>query len=191
MVDSGALPHPKNILVIDPDKVKGMIPEYKNMLQSGNKTLIKNAANFVHEESSYLGKIIQEKALKNNYGVVFDGVNDGSFEKVSKKVKLYKSLSNKPIRADYVSLDSDLSVKLATIRAEKTGREVPLPYIKKCNKEISVLVPKLIKNKTFDELYLWDTNINGKPRLILKQINGKLDIIDRQLYDDFLNKAKK
>lgn len=108
---------------------------------------------------------------------------------ILEKVDLYRKLSSKPIRADYVSLDTDLSIKLATIRAEKTGRDVPLSYIRKMNKEISVLVPKLIDNKVFDELYLWDTNINGKPRLILKQIKGKLEIKDKDLYRRFLNKA--
>ena len=189
VVDSGLLPHPKGSLIIDPDKIKGMIPEYKKMLASGNKSIIKAAANFVHEESSMLGKEIQRRAFMQNYGTIIDGVNDGKFEKVTVKVAEIRKLSSKPIRADYVSLDSDLSVKLATIRAEKTGRDVPLKYVKDMNQEVSKLVPKLIKNNTFDELYLWDTNANGKPRLILKQVNGKLDIIDQDLYDRFLKKA--
>lgn len=190
VVKKGVLQHPENIMVIDPDKIKSMIPEYKTMLASGDKRIIKSAANFVHEESSYISKIIQKKALKENYGVVFDGVNDGAFEKVKQKVEMYRKLSNKPIRADYVSLDSDLSVKLATIRSEKVGREVPLQYVRDMNREISILVPKLIKNKTFDELYLWDTNINGKPRLVFKQIEGVLHIEDAELYKKFLDKVK-
>lgn len=189
VVDSGLLPHPKGGLVIDPDKIKGMIPEYKTMLDSGNKDIIKAAANFVHEESSLIGKEIQKRALQNNYGTIIDGVNDGSFDKVVKKIANIREMSGKPVRADYVSLDSDLSVKLATMRAEKTGREVPLSYIKDMNKEISKLVPRLIENNTFDELYLWDTNINGEPRLILRQIGGKLEIVDKTLYDRFLKKA--
>lgn len=189
VVDSGLLPHPKGGLVIDPDKIKGMIPEYKSMLASGNKDIIKAAANFVHEESSLIGKEIQKRALQGNYGTIIDGVNDGSFDKVVKKITDIKKVSGKPIRADYVSLDSDLSVKLATIRAEKTGREVPIGYIKDMNKEISKLVPRLIENNTFDELYLWDTNINGEPRLILRQIKGELEIVDKTLYDRFLKKA--
>lgn len=189
VVDSGLLPHPKGGLVIDPDKIKGMIPEYKTMLDSGNKDIIKAAANFVHEESSLIGKEIQKRALQNNYGTIIDGVNDGSFDKVVKKIANIREMSGKPVRADYVSLDSDLSMKLAMMRAEKTGREVPLSYIKDMNKEISKLVPRLIENNTFDELYLWDTNINGEPRLILRQIGGKLEIVDKTLYDRFLKKA--
>lgn len=190
VVDSGMLPHPEGGLIIDPDKVKGMIPEYKTMLASGDKELIGAAANFVHEESSILGKEIQRRAFAQKYGTIIDGVNDGAFEKVVAKADEIRKLSGKPIRADYVSLDTDLSLKLADIRYQKTGRRVPPDYIAKMNKEVSVLVPELIKNNTFDELYLWDTNINGKPRLILKQVNGKLEIVDKDLYRRFLDKAK-
>jgi hypothetical protein len=189
VINSGKLPHKKGSLVLDPDKIKEMIPEYNIMLKSGDAAMIKGAANFVHEESSYLGKIISKRALTENYGVVVDGVNDGAFEKVASKVKEYKKLSGKKIRADYVSLDTDLSIKLAKMRSDKTGREVPIKFIKDVNIEVSLLVPKLLKNNTFDELYLWDTNINGVPRLILKQIEGKLTMYDNALYQRFLKKA--
>lgn len=191
VVDSGMLPHPKGALVVDPDKVKGMLPEYKQMVASGKALLVEKAANFVHEESSMMGKSIRKKALAQDIGTVIDGVNDGSFEKVQKNVATIRAESGgKRVRADYVTLDSDLSLKLARARAAKTGRVVPEDYIRKMNSGVAELVPKLIKDKTFDELFLWDTNINGKPRLILKQIDGKLDIVDQKLYDNFLAKSR-
>lgn len=191
LVDSGLLPHPKGALVIDPDKVKSMIPEYQKMITSGDKTLIAAAANFVHEESSLLGKRIQREAFNRGVATIVDGVNDGSFEKVAEKVSKIREMSGKRIRADYVSLDTDLSLKLAQLRAEKTGRVVPESYIRSCNSEISKIIPKAVKNAVFDELYLWDTNINGTPRLILKMIDGELSIESRKLYESFLDKAKK
>ena len=191
LVDSGLLPHPKGALVIDPDKVKSMIPEYQKMITSGDKTLIAAAANFVHEESSLLGKRIQKEAFNRGVATIVDGVNDGSFEKVAEKVSKIREMSGKRIRADYVSLDTDLSLKLAQLRAEKTGRVVPESYIRSCNSEISKIIPKAVKNAVFDELYLWDTNINGTPRLILKMIDGELSIESRKLYESFLDKAKK
>lgn len=191
LVDSGLLPHPKGALVIDPDKIKGMIPEYQKMITSGDKALIAAAANFVHEESSLIGKRIQKEAFSQGIATVIDGVNDGSFEKVAEKVSKIREMSGKRIRADYVSLDTDLSLKLARLRAEKTGRVVPESYIRSCNSEISKLIPKAVSSGIFDELYLWDTNINGTPRLVLKMIDGELSLESRKLYESFLNKAKK
>ena len=190
LVNSGLLPHPKGALVVDPDKVKAMIPEYQKMISSGDKGLVAAAANFVHEESSLIGKRIQKEAFARGMTTVIDGVNDGSFEKVSEKVSKIRETSGKRIRADYVSLDTDLSLRLARLRAQKTGRVVPESYIRSCNSEISKLIPKAINSGVFDELYLWDTNINGTPRLILKMVDGKLNIVSKELYNSFLNKAK-
>ena len=190
LTESGKLPHPKGALVIDPDKVKGMIPEYKMMMDSGNPEFLKKGANFVHEESSYLGKEIRKKALQENWGTVLDGVNDGSAEKIHENAQIARKLSGKPVRADYVSLDTDLSLKLAEIRSKKTGREVPKEVLLNANKAISKEFPDILKNKSFDELYLWDTNENGNPRLILTQINGVTKMYDKNLYERFLNKAK-
>ena len=190
LVDSGLLPHPKDALVIDPDKLKAKIPEYKSMINSGNKDLIAKAANFVHEESSLLGKSIQAEAYRKGIGVVLDGVNGGYLEKVSKKIEGIRAASGKMVRADYVTLDTDLSLKLAQARAKKTGRVVPEDFIKKSNRNIAELIPQLVEKKVFDELYLWDTNINGTPRLILRMINGKLEVLEPELYQNFLNKAK-
>ena len=47
----------------------------------------------------------------------------------------------------------------------------------------------MIEKPIYDELYLWDTNINGKPRLILSLANGLLKIEDNDLYLRFLAKA--
>lgn len=154
LVDSGILPHPKGILKIDPDAIKSMIPEYNRMLNSGDEFLSKAAAKFTHEESSHISKVIQRKLNEGRIDYILDGVNDGSFEKLS-------------------------------------GRDVPLDFVNDMNSEISKLVPEIIKNKAVDELYLWDTNINGNPRLILEQVDGKLKIHDQRLYDAFLVKYKR
>ena len=160
------------------------------MLKSKNVELVKAAAGFVHEESSYIGKLIQQRAFSENWGCVIDGINDGAFEKVHSRANAIRKATGKTIRADYVSLDTELSLKLAVLRAEKTGRYVNPKFILDANKDVSRLFPDVINKKTFDELYLWDTNINGNPRLILKQIKGKLKIYDQELYERFLSKGK-
>ncbi|WP_133583353.1 zeta toxin family protein [Sphingobacterium yanglingense] len=190
VVDGGFLPHPKGAFIVDPDRIKSMIPEYRMLLGQKDKSLVKSAANFVHEESSYLGKQIRKKALEQSYAAVLDGVNDGKIEKLMNNVAaIRKESGGKPIRADYVSLDTGLSLKLAEARAKATGRNVPLDHVRDQNREISILLPKAIEEKVFDELYLWDTNLEGKARLVLTQINGKLKIHDQKLYNDFLKKA--
>lgn len=189
LVNSGRLNHPAGSLVIDADEVKAMIPEYGIMVNSGNSGLISSAANFVHEESSLLGKMIQQEALNRDLTIVIDGVNDGAYAKVSKKVNAIRDKYHKRIRADYVSLDTEKSLRYAQARAEKTGRKVPTEFIVEANAGVSKIIPEAIDNALFDELYLWDTNETGNPRLILTQIDGKLTIHNKKLYRRFLDKA--
>jgi predicted ABC-type ATPase len=185
LIDSGKLTHPKGILNIDPDAIKKKLPEYNRMVKQGDST----AANAVHEESSYLSKRIVDGGLKKNYDLLIDGVGNGDYDDLIAKFTKYKT-AGKKIRADYVTLDTDLSLELARKRAIKTGRKVPETYIRAMNKSVSQIVPRIIKDKVIDELYLWDTNINGKPRLILTMINGKLKMVNKKLYTAFLSKAK-
>lgn len=184
LVKSCLLPTPKGILEVDSDAIKLLLPEYKLMTKGGDL----KAAAFAHEESSMLHLKIIKAAQEKNYDFLSDGVGDGGFDALARKIEGYRK-GGRDIRADYVTLDTDLSVKLARKRAEQTLREVPLNYILSMNREISRLVPQIIDAGLFDEFFLWDTNKAGKPRLILSQVAGKLKIKNKSLYDRFLKKG--
>ena len=94
------------------------------------------------------------------------------------------------VSADYVTLDTDLSLKLADMRFKKTGRLVPPEYIKEVNQTIPRILPTAIKNGLFDDLRLWDTNINGVPRLVAEYKEGVFTILDKPLWKRFIDKGK-
>lgn len=191
VVESGMINYPKGILTLDVDRVKRMIPEYGLSEKSAIEAVRNNAANFVHEESSYLGKRIQARTLTSGDSIVIDSVNDGSYEKVDKKVaKIREQSGGKRVRADYVTCDTAESIRRNEERFKRTGRLVRMDVVKHDNAAISELFPKLIENNTFDELYLWDTNSKEKgARLVLRMVDGKLEILDAGLYQRFLAKA--
>lgn len=190
VVDSGMIAYPKGVITLDVDKVKRMIPEYGLSEASSVIAVRNNAANFVHEESSYLGKQIQKKVLSSGETIVIDGVNDGSYEKVAKKVATIREQSGGlRVRADYVTCDTEESIRRNQARFERTGRLVRPDVVVHDNAAISKLFPKLIENNVFDELYLWDTNSPNGARLVLRMVGGKLEIIDQELYKRFLAKA--
>jgi predicted ABC-type ATPase len=184
LVKSGLLPHPKGIVTIDSDYIKSKLPEYNLLVKLKDK----EAANFVHDESSDITKKLLKTLNKNKNDFVLDSINDGDIDKLLAKIQDHKQ-NGARIRADYCTLDTKTSLKLANDRGKRTGRYVPESYIKEVNSDVSKLIPQLIEKKAYDELYLWDTSMLGKPRLILKQINGKLKIFDEKLYKDFLLKA--
>jgi SPP1 gp7 family putative phage head morphogenesis protein len=191
IINEGAVKLPKNILIIDADKVKTMLPEYNEMIQ--RKEVL--AARKVHEESSILTKAIVKNALKNGYDLhldgVGDGVGDGSYESVIKKVEAQR-IAGKRVEAHYVTTSVETSLQRAAERAIKTGRDVPEDYIRDMHREISRLVPKLAENKVFDVLKLYDNDVpfGQKSTLIFEQSGGKTTILDAKKYNAFLQRGK-
>ena len=184
LIKSGLLPHPENALKIDVDEIKLMLPEYQYMLTKRESL----AAPIVHVESANIGHDLRSYALESGYDIVWDGIANESLEHRMEAALELKSYGHH-CRVDYVTLDMALSLELAELRYQRTGRRVPESVIKEKNRSVAELVPQLIKHQVFDELYLWDTNIHNQPRLILSQKNGKLEVADQALYNNFKMKA--
>ena len=184
IINSGDVVLPKGIMVVDADAIKAKIPEYNEMVNRGEG----QAAARVHEESSTLSKSITATAAKKGYDIVNDGVGDGKYESIVKKVEEQRE-AGKRVVANYVTTDTETSLQRARQRGERTGRVVPEEYIKSMHREISNLVPKLAKNKVFDELRLYDNN-GSKPKLIFEQKGDKITIHDQTAYKSFLAKQK-
>jgi predicted ABC-type ATPase len=182
---SGFLPHSNRAIVLDPDEIKAKLPEYQKMLK--DKDI--QAASLAHEESSYLKKKIRQMAIDEDWEIVLDGLANETLEDRIKELKILRSKGDR-VRIDYVTLDTEKSIEIEADRFKETGRKVPDEVVIRKNKAIAELVPQLIKEKVYDELYLWDTNVRDQPQLILKQIDGKLEIKRPDLYDRFKKKAK-
>ncbi len=177
---------PEGIMTVDPDAVKGMIPEYQEMVKRGDMS----AAARVHEESSTIGASITASALQKGFDLVVDGVGDGTYKKVAGKVAQHRE-AGKRVVANYVTTATEVSLTRASARAKETGREVPENYIRSMHQEISKLVPQFLEKNLFDEFRLYNNDVKPgeAPILILEQIDGKLSIYEQGLYDQFLKQA--
>lgn len=175
---------PPGALRIDPDEIKALLPEYANLLQRKEPL----AAAIVHEESSVIAKAARHAAVKRGMNLILDGVANDSLERRQTDYDYFKA-AGYSVAMDYVSLDTRKSLQLAKLRAEETGREVPASFVKAMNAAIAELLPQLIEKECFDELRLWDTNLEGEPRLVLAHKNGKLELYNPTLFERFKQKA--
>jgi hypothetical protein len=71
-----------NTIIINPDLIKEMLPEYKDLADSGSLY----AATGVHEESSDLAKELQRRAMELGFHVVIDGTGDSGEDKMGGKL---------------------------------------------------------------------------------------------------------
>lgn len=185
LLDGGFAGDLRGRVRVDPDGIKALLPEYEALTAAK----FPGASSMVHEESSYISKQLIARASEQKLDMAIDTIGDGGLTGIHEKIAKLRQAGYTNIRADYVSLDTNLSMKLIRQRFEKTGRYVPRTFALEMNREISKLVPGMVDNNPFDEFKLWDTNESGKPRLILSAFGNQASIYDQPLYDNFLKKA--
>lgn len=172
----------KRSALVDPDKVKERLPEYARMKAEGNL----DAAAFVHEESSYLAKRIQQGAIERRLDIIYDGTGDGEQASLARKIDVGRS-NGYTVRGWYATIDVDEAIQRATERAARSGREVPEDTIRGTHAAVSDIFP--FAAQTFDEIRLYDTTVRDKPVLIAEGSGGSLRVVQADAYEAFLRKA--
>lgn len=183
MLNGGGVQLPPNSAMIDSDSIKGQLPEYTDMVKAGDK----DAARYVHEESSALAKRMLNVANKNGYNVVLDGTGDGSVASLSKKIQDAKAAGMR-VEGVYATVPTQVAIDRSTARALKTGREVPLSSITSIHKKVSQILPECAY--MFDAVSLYDTT--GDAILIATGGggNGLAPVPGMEkLFEDFLKKS--
>lgn len=166
---------------IDPDDIKGRLPEYNRMLEAGDD----GAAAFVHEESSYLAKRVAQAAAERRIDIVYDGTGNGDPSSLLGKINVARG-NGYTVRGYYVTIPTDEAVLRATKRAERTGRKVPEEKIRFTHKKVSQIWETAAE--AFDEIELYD-NSGDAIRLIAQGSGGTVRVLDEQAFAEFLAKA--
>lgn len=174
---------PENWAHIDPDAVKGMLPEWGPGVAAGDPGI----AGVLHEESSYLAKQIANEAINSNFNVIVDGTGDNSYDNLAAKVASYRRSGNQVV-AEYVTVDTDVAIQRANARGAKSGRFVPETVISEIHRNVSIVVPRAIENGLFDEFVLWDNN-GSTAFKVAEAVGRELTIYDEAAWQRFLAKA--
>lgn len=181
IVRSGHLKIPDNSVKVDPDEVKGEIPEYQSMQFKDPR-----GAFYVHEESSDVAEMARNYAIENEMDLFDDGTGDGSIEKLEEKVSKLRRNGHR-IVASYVTLDTDTAVKRAMERGARSGRYVPETVVRGIHANVSRVFPQAVERGLFDEFSLYDTR-GDSPTLVASGQGKQMTIHRQDLYDQFLAK---
>lgn len=178
LLSLGLVNIPENSVLAAGDEIKAMLPEYDNGKQ----------APFVHEESSYLSKIIADKASDEGYNVILDGTGDGGIRSVSSKVEMMGGRGQEVVGI-YVTVDTETAVQRSISRAKQTGRYMPESVLRENHRGVSAVFPWILSSAVFDRVELYDTN-GDTPKLIVKGTGNDIQILDQGAYNKFLDKAR-
>jgi predicted ABC-type ATPase len=176
---------PDGAVLINPDEIKDRLPEYRAMIEAGEKF----GASGVHEESSDLGKRLQSEAMDLGLNVVVDGTGDSKKGKFAGKMKDMDG-AGYDVSALYVTIPTDSAVVRATKRAMKSGRWVPEPEIRSQHKNVSANFEDVAALPFLKDLKLYDNSGEGDPVLAAEAAGGKTTVHDDATFSSFLEKAK-
>lgn len=179
--DAGVRLRDDNTVMINADDVKTQLPEYQQMMAERNP----NAANFAHEESSYLVARIQAAAFENRLNATLDGTGDNAPAKLRSKINAARAAGYR-VEGHYVTVPTDVAVQRANARGAQTGRYVPESVIRGTHSGVSRTLPEVYSD--FDAVDLYDTRGNSLEH-VMSWRDGSFTVHDNGLWDEFVAKG--
>lgn len=173
-------------VVIDPDRIKKMLPEYKRVQEAGDPS----AASVVHEESSQLAKDITARALADGYNVVIDTTGSGS--NFAGKL-LQAADAGYDVQVTMFSIPTNEAIVRSIARAERVGgssfgRYVRVNPLKDAHRNASV---QLEKWKDLEAVQDWRVfeNSGTTPELVAEKKNGVITILNPEKWHQIIAKG--
>lgn len=170
----------ESLLVIDPDAIKSMLPEYKSLQERDPE----KTASILHDESSDISEKLYASTLKDKVNIIFDGTmkNRGKYDRfidIAKKEGYTVSavLADVPLEEAY---------RRENIRFEAEKRRVPPEIIKQSHSQVPVTFHH-IKDK-LDSFYVYDTSERHPSQFYVKE-NNQIKIMSEERLIDFYAKG--
>lgn len=176
MLRTGVTAKPDGSVLINPDAIKGMIPEYNELIRLKDP----GAAAAVHEESSDIGKMLMAMATGRGMNVTVDKVKIKEQEINHAQNLGYKA------RGAVATISINEAKKRAKKRGEDTGRFVGDQTLTDGHREVVRGFPEWAKFGI--PLTLTDT---GTGAILAEAKNGTLVIRDAKGYARFLERARR
>lgn len=180
-----------NTVDVSADDMKFKLPEAQEMSKHEDVSVRKEAAGFVHVESSLMAKAVLQLAEERSYNITLDGTGTWNDGKMSSTFERLRKRGYGKIVGVYCTVGIDTALERAENRFNETGRSVSPEVTVGKHKQISERVPNILINDHFDEITLWQTENRDQARKIISKKKGQpVKLSDKGLWVDFLNKTK-
>lgn len=196
---------PKDHVLLDPDKIKAMIPEFQSMLKDGDP----EANMAVYEEAWDIAKAVQAEAQKRKLNMVVDGLGNTSPEDMLGRVKSFRDAGYTKATAHYAVTDPEQAVATTMHRATKPSakpedrRFIPQELVRAAHRDVAASLPGIIAGSKepgqgLDEVHVHDTSGSGakdaqgnrpEPKALFSSVNGKETVHDQAGWDEALGRA--
>jgi hypothetical protein len=177
-----------NVVKVDPDEIKSLLPEFDSMVSIGRK---EDAAGYTHEESSAISKIIQREAFSLGLDVLLDGTGNSKAISLQKKIDQARN-AGYTVNGAYVnaSIENAWQRNMGRAVTSATRGLVPAWAFLEAHKSVSDIIPYMAPK--FDNWVLFDTNGprgSTPPIIAIGSLGVPIQIIDQGAYGRFIDKA--
>lgn len=180
---------PADAVVIDPDIVRKLLPEYQQMIDAGRADI---AAGATHEEASQIAKELTVAASRTGRNIIVDGVGDSAPGKFAGKIQQAVDAGYK-VQVRYMQLHTDEAWHRAELRFKASGRKVAESELRQKHAEVSARYQEVLKLKGVHRVSLWDNSgpKGSEPKLVSsRDAEGKLHVHDPELQREFEAKVR-
>lgn len=186
LTSSGLETLPADGVDVNPDIVRAMLPEYEALVKVGDP----EAAAKTHEEASHVSKMVMNLALMRDHHVIVDGVGAGAPGRFARKIKRAQAAGH-TTEVVYASIPTDEAVARASRRAKKSGRHVPLGYLREAHREVSERFVSEIQHLPNVSVRVYDNSGKG-PVLTAERspAQREMQVQNKRLYEAFVKKAR-
>lgn len=177
---------PKDAVLIDPDEIRKLLPEYGQMIGGGRADIASAAT---HEEASGLAKRITQIAMDRKMNVIVDGVGDSEPKKFAGKISAARD-AGYHTEVHYADLPVPQAEAINQKRYEETDRLVPQKELREKHKGVAERYSEVRAIKGI-HVRVYDTSVKGKVTPISTQgPDGKVVIHNPERQREFEAKAK-
>jgi predicted kinase len=160
------------------------------MQKHPDENTAKNAANYVHDECSFIANELVKRATAKGYNVVIDGTGSNPV-KVKKQVEdAHKA--GYTVKAHYVNTPLETALDNNRKRFYKDDIEdrrwVPESVLKEAHKSVSKNWDSV--SKLFDDVELLYNDGKNTPKVLaFRDKSGNMKVQDQKLYKEFIDKG--
>lgn len=146
---------PEDAIVIDPDQIKSMLPEF-----AATATHDPEANLRVYEEAWDVAQELQRQAQEKKLNVVVDGITNTSPDEVFGRVQSFKDAGYGDARIAYVDVPTDVALKRVGDRAKKAigkaeagdpsaasdMRHIPEVIVRAVHRDVAATIPAVMND---------------------------------------------
>lgn len=151
---------PQRGLVLDPDVIKALLPEFDAMLDSDPEANL-----LVYEEAWHISQELQRRAIAKNVNMTVDGISDTSKDDMLGRVKLFTDAKYQHPKVVYVDIPTDEAIKRAANRAAKAKKRsdrrfIPEVIMRAVHRDVAATIPEVMKAAASAglDVEVWDNN---------------------------------